>query len=192
MDDADPLAVVEKYKESLPEHFQVVNTVIYKYGWNEMLALGYIDINNRTRSFTVVNMNPVGLKLFELSGNEEGVNTNFMMEGLEKKGMFANAIGEDIRRIYFDLNPLPGAEVKKKTSRIVFRQQYGEGLLVYIFAGDEGYLVEKKYYEDNKLKWRVSYYEYRQKNGKIYPGGIVMNNYIYGYTLTVRLKEIKN
>ncbi|MFA4830297.1 MAG: hypothetical protein WC594_13885, partial [Thermodesulfovibrionales bacterium] len=61
----------------------------------------------------------------------------------------------------------------------------------YVFAGADGNMVEKNYYEDNTLIWRVSFYEYRQKDGKIYPGGIILNNYKYGYSLTVRLKEIQ-
>ncbi len=70
------------------------------------------------------------------------------------------------------------------------RQPWGSGIVEYIFAGADGYLVEKNYYEKDILNWRVSYYEYRQKDGKIYPRGIILKNYKYRYSLTVRLKEI--
>jgi hypothetical protein len=65
-------------------------------------------------------------------------------------------------------------------------------MIKYEFAGPGGHLVEKSYYEKNRLKWKVSYYEYERKDGRIYPVGIIYNNYLYGYSLTLKLKEIFN
>jgi len=192
MSGLEPLEVVEKYERSLPEHFQVLNTILFKYGWNKFTALGYVDVNIRTKSFTVVSINPMGIKLFELSGNENGVDTHFMLKELGKQGDFASLIGEDMRRVYFDLIPSTKAEIKKKKDRFVFRQESANGVFVHIFAGAEGHLVEKDHYKNNTLHWRVSYYDYRREGGKIYPGGIIFNNYKYGYSLTVTLKEIQS
>lgn len=191
LDGVEPLAMVDNYEKSLPEHFQILNTVLFKYGWNKFSTIGYIDINIRAKTFAVASMNPMGLKLFELAGNNDSVDTMFMMEEFGRRGDLAGAVGKDIRRIYFNLVPSATAEIKKKQYQALFRQQTGAGSLVYVFAGAEGYLIKKKYYEDNKLDWSVSYYEYRQKDGKIYPGGIVLKNYKYGYSLTVKLKEIR-
>jgi len=60
----------------------------------------------------------------------------------------------------------------------------------YEFAGIGLELVEKVYYENDEMIWRISYYEYREHNGKLYPHGIIMINYKYGYQLTVRQKEL--
>lgn len=188
----DPLTIVDKFKKSLPRRFQLLNTILYKYGWNKFSTIGYIEINTGTKTFAAAGMNPMGLKLFELTGDKDSVKTLFMMEKFRKNDKFAASAGEDIRRIYFDLVPSADAEIKKGDYRLEFRQRAGTGSIVYIFAGAGGYLTEKKYYEDNKLKWRVSYYEYRRKDGRIYPGGIVLNNYRYGYSLTVKLKEIRS
>jgi hypothetical protein len=190
MSGVDPQEIVEKYKKSLPEHYQVLNTILFTYGWNKFTALGYVDVNIRTKSFTVASMNPMGVKLFQLSGNENGIDTHFMLKELEKQGDFASFIGEDMRRVYFDLIPTPTAEIIKKKDRLVFRQASGNGVFVHVFAGAEGLLVEKDHYRDNTLHWRVSYYNYRREGDKIYPGGIIFNNYKYGYSLTVTLKEI--
>ncbi len=187
----DPEAVVDNFRKSLPGHFQLLNTILYKYGWTEFSTIGYIEINTGTKTFAAAGMNPMGLKLFELTGDEDSVKPLFMMEEFRKNGKFAASAGEDIRRIYFDLIPSADAEIKKGDYRLVFRQRSGTGFLVYIFAGAGAYLTEKKYYEDNNLKWRVSYYEYRRKDGMIYPGGIVLDNYRYGYSLIVKLKEIR-
>ena len=52
-------------------------------------------------------------------------------------------------------------------------------------------LIEKRYYEKNRLLWSIFYYEYRQDHGKLYPGGIILRNYRFGYNLVVRLKEVR-
>lgn len=186
----DPLIIMEQFSNNLPEHFQLINTIVFEYNWNTFSCIGYIDINTREDRFTVVCINPLGIKLFEISGDKDGIDQHFALEGFARKGDFADLVGEDIKRIYFNLVPTTKAEIKKKKYQVISRQLLSSGSMEYIFAGEDGYLVEKSYYNDNALIWRVSYYEYRQKDGKIYPGGIILKNYKYQYGLTVRLKEI--
>ena len=61
-----------------------------------------------------------------------------------------------------------------------------------MFAGSEGLLVQKCYYESGRKVWSASYYEYRRKHGKLYPDGIILEHHDYGYRLVVRLKEIRS
>ena len=56
----------------------------------------------------------------------------------------------------------------------------------------DGVLVEKRYYENGRKIWTVSYYEYRRENGKLYPDGIILEHHEYGYRLVVRLREIRS
>ena len=72
------------------------------------------------------------------------------------------------------------------------RQRAGEGVIEFVFAGSEGVLVEKRYIEGGGRIWSVSYYEYRRKNGKLYPDGIILDHHRYGYRLVVRLREIRS
>jgi len=65
-------------------------------------------------------------------------------------------------------------------------------VLEYVFAGVQQNLIEKRYYHDDQLLWTVSYYEYQRKEGKLYPGGIVLKHHQYHYQLIVRLKEIRS
>jgi hypothetical protein len=192
LDDTDPLTILERYENNLPEHYQLLNAMIMEYNWKKFSCLGLIDVNMREKTFAVACLNPMGLKLFELSGNSEGVNNYFVPDKFPHREAFANEVGEDIIRIYFDLVPSPSARTKRKKFEIIFRNQSGTGTIEHVFAGPDGYLIKKSYYEDNYLNWRVSYYEYEKRNGGIYPGGIIFNNYLYGYSLTLKLKEILN
>lgn len=190
LNEDDPLIVIERFKDNLPSRFQLINTIVFMYNWNTFSGIGYIDVNTQEEKFTVVCINPIGIKLFEISGDKDGVDQHFVLDKFAEEGDLAGAVGGDIKRIYFDLVPSLEAEIAKKKFQVVTRQPLGSGIVEYIFAGADGHLVEKKYYEKDILNWRVSYYEYQQRDGKIYPRGIIFKNYKYRYSLTVRLKEI--
>ena len=191
MESVDPQAVLKSFSDRSLERFQLLNTIVFQYRFNQFMALGYIDINTNEKSFMVTSINPMGVKLFELSGDKDGVVSHFVMPELAKRGDVAAFVGMDIKRIYFDLIPSPEAKIEKKKFKIIFRQSFGLGIMEYVFAGVNGNLIEKKYYENDTLIWRVSYYEYLQDKGKLYPKGIVFKSYKYGYSLIVKLKEIR-
>ena len=152
--------------------------------------IGSVYISRADRVFKVAGMNPMGVKLFELSGDRSGMTTHYAIADFSKYGDIAIVVGNDIRRIYFDLVPGPEASIGKRKYKLIFRKSSGPGYLEYIFAGTGGDLIEKNYYEDNGLAWRISYYEYRDQDGKRWPQGIVLLNYQYGYRLTIRQKEL--
>ena len=187
---ADPADVPEQFKANIPETFQLLNSVVFEYSWNTFMAIGYIDINRQNEMFKVVCLNPMGVQLFELSGDRNTIVTHNAMPALMKYGDLPTAVGTDIRRIYFDLVPSGKARIWKSKYKINYWQPYGTGVMEYEFAGKGRELVEKVYYENDEIIWRVSYYEYREQNGKLYPQGIIMINYKYGYQLTVRQKEL--
>jgi hypothetical protein len=189
-ENADPAAVLEQFRANTPETFQLLNSVVFEYSWNTFMGIGYIDINRQNGLFKVVCLNPMGVQLFELSGDRDSIVTHSAMPALMKYGDLPTAVGSDIRRIYFDLLPSARARTWKGSYKINYWQPYGAGVMEYEFAGKGQQLVEKVYYENDEIIWRISYYEYREQNGKQYPQGIIMINYKYGYQLTVRQKEL--
>ncbi|HUI45022.1 MAG TPA: hypothetical protein VL122_03375 [Nitrospirota bacterium] len=184
-----PRGVVEHFQENMPDSFQLLNTVVFEYNWRKFVGIGFVEINRRDDLFKVVCLNPMGVKLFELAGNRDRIVPVYSIAAFSKYGDIASAVGADIRRIYFDLIPAADARVMRRKYSISFRQASGDGTLEYLFAGEHGDLVEKNYYDGSGLAWRVSYYEYREQNGKRLPQGIVLLNYQYGYRLIVRQKE---
>jgi hypothetical protein len=136
-------------------------------------------------------MNPVGIKLFELTGNRKEVRSSFVLNELLQRGDLPQAVGEDIRRIYFDLVPLAQAKIKKDKYRIIFSQPSGAGQMEYIFAGRNHWLIEKHYSEKNRKLWSVFYYDYLMDKGKLYPSALILKHHRFGYNLIIRLKEIR-
>jgi len=181
----------KEFAASLPDRFQVMNTIVFQYKWRSFSALGYIDVNRELKTFAVSCLNPVGVKLFELTADKDSVKTNFVLKELLRRGDLPRVVGADIRRIYFDNVPSATAKAQKDRYRVVFSEPSGSGVIKYIFAGAGPRLIEKRYYEKNRLFWSVFYYEYIERQGKFYPAGIILKNYRFGYNLIVRLKEVR-
>jgi hypothetical protein len=135
-------------------------------------------------------MNPLGVKLFELSGDRNIVTNHYTIAAFSRYDELTTAVGADIKRIYFDLIPSADARIWRRRYSVSFRQPSGGGTLEYVFAGAAGDLIEKNYYAEDGIAWRASYYEYREQNGKRWPRGIIFINYHYGYRLTIRQKEL--
>lgn len=190
LESRDPWTVVEHFQTSIPISFQLLTTVVFEYNGNKFPGIGTIEINTKERAFKVACLNPMGVKLFEISGNDRGITNHYTVAAIAQYGDVSAAVGNDIRRIYFDLIPSPNAPVWKRKYKYIYRQFYGSGYLEYVFAGIDGNLIERTYYEDHLPVWSASYYEYREQKGKQYPQGIVFINYQYGYRLTVRQKEL--
>lgn len=190
MDAVDPLRILEQYRETLPERFQLLTSVVFDYRWRSFAGIGMVEIDRTAQTFRIVCLNPLGVKLFELSGDADKTEPHFVMPQLmEQGGDFPTTVGSDLRRIYFNVVPALEASISRKKHAISFRQPVGSGSLEFDFVGADGELVEKRYYEDDDLIWRVSYYEYREEHGKRFPKGIIFANYRHGYRLTVRVKE---
>lgn len=186
-----PARVVERFREAAPERFQLLSSVVFEYNWQAFSGLSSLEIDRSSAGFRVAGMTALGIKLFELSGGREGITTRYSVAAVSKYGDLADAVGSDIRRIYFDLVPAPHATVRRKRTKLIFRQPSGSGSLEYVFAGAAGDLIEKRYYEDAGIVWRAAYYEYADQKGKRFPRGIVFIHYDHGYRLTVRHKEFR-
>ncbi len=189
LETGDPWNIVKRFQDATPQRFQLLNTVVFEYNFRKFSGIGTVQVNSATGVFHAAGMNPMGVKLFELSGDRSSVTSRYAIEAFTRYGDIATVVGNDIRRIYFDLVPGKEATIRKKTYKLVFRQSAGSGFVEYLFAGAAGDLIEKKYFDDNGIRWRVSYYEYHDQQGKRWPQGVVFINYEHGYRLTVRNKE---
>ena len=135
--DVDPEKLRQEFQESLAKKIEVINSIVFQYKWQSFSALGYTRLDLENNTFQVSCMNPVGVKLFELTGSRHEIKATFVLKELLQRGDLPRAVGEDIRRIYFDLAPTQEANIKKEKYRIIFSQPYGQGQMKYIFGGPQ-------------------------------------------------------
>jgi len=185
----EPAGVVERARAATPDSFSQLNSIVFEFAGQKFLGLGFVEIDRRERSFRVICLNPMGVKLFDLSGNDRGTTMNFAIEPLANLGNIAAAVGHDIRRIYFDLDPRSNATPRPGQYRLIYGGGTPTGYQEHVFAGASGDLVEKRFYDDQLISWRVGYYDYREKEGKRSPRSIVITDYKNSYQLTIREKE---
>jgi len=189
--EVDAIEVRENFARSLPSKFQVVDSIVFNYGPTAITCIGYTDVDIIEDSFKAVCLNRMGVKLLELEVTGENVGRRYVFEGLKEQGDVLQPMAKDIRRIYFNRVPSPEAEISKKRNEIIYKQPFKDGYVRYVFAGTGDRLIEKRYFEDDDLIWSVSYYEYKQKDGKLFPSGIILKHHAYDYKLVIRLKEIR-
>jgi len=185
----DSTLLLERFKSNLPETVSSLNSVVFDYAGVTFLGLGFVEIDRSKSSFRVICLNPMGVKLFDLSGDRNSTITNFAIEPMAKYGEIGAAVAADIRRIYFDLLPPPNAEPRRGEYRVIYGSSTPSGFQEQIFAGADGDLVEKRFYYDQFISWQVTYHDYRSIGGKRYPQGIVLTNFSDGYRLVIREKE---
>jgi hypothetical protein len=185
----EPSAVVDHFRTAVPEKFSGFNSVVFEFAGQKFLGIGFIEIDRPARSFRVICLNPMGVKLFDLSGDDRGTTMNFAIEPLAKQGNIAAAVAHDIRRIYFDLVPADNATPRGGAYRLVYGGGTPSGYQEHLFAGSSGDLVEKRLYDEGLISWSVGYCDYREKEGKRSPREIIITDYKNGYQLTIREKE---
>lgn len=185
----NPAAVVDHFRSAVAEKFNGFNSIVFEFAGQKFLGIGFIEIDRRERSFRVICLNPMGVKLFDLSGDDRGTTMNFAIEPLAKQGDIAAAVAHDIRRIYFDLVPADNATPRVGNFHVVYGGGTPGGYQEHLFAGSSGDLVEKRQYDEGLISWSVGYFDYREKEGKRAPRGIVITDYAKGYQLTIREKE---
>lgn len=187
----DASVVQERFARSIPDHADMLSVISFKSAGQKLSGIGYLSIDGKSRAFSVVCLSPVGIKLFEFAVDGNGVVTSmFALPPLDRGGRLADTVGEDIKRIYLDLIPSGRLWSRWDRDSLVVMSYVDDGIMEYVYAGAEGALIRKLYRIDDELQWRVSYFEHVRKNGKLYPNGIVVNNYRYGYRLTIKVREI--
>jgi len=191
LDNLNPDTLRQEFASSLAQKLEVINSIVFEYKWQSFWALGYTKLDLENNTFQVSCMNPVGIKLFELTGNRSQIKSTFVLKELLQRGDLPTAVGEDIRRIYFDLLPSAQAKIRKEKYRIIFIQSNGRGVLQYVFAGAQHWLIEKHYFEKNHKLWSVFYYNYLVHQGKLYPAELILKHHRFGYNLVIRLKEVR-
>ena len=190
LEDQTAAAVYAQVRATLPRRFQTLSSVVFEYRGRSLTALGVTDVDTEARTFTVVALTPAGMKLFELQGDESGVDAVFVAPELTRHADPVDTIGQDIRSVYFDRLPPRPAQGQRRENTVVFESQTEAGRLEHVLGGAPPVLVEKSLRDRRGLVWQITYHDYRERNGKQHPGGILLRHRRYGYRLILRLQEI--
>lgn len=174
-----------------PQRFAVSGSVVFEYRRRGMAGIGITRIDEPARFLSVVALTPLGMKLFEIETREGRVERAILAPGLDAHGDPTAAIAKDIERVYFNRVPSPGAAARRCRRGFEFTEPAPDGgRLEYLLGGSPPVPVEKRFRDRRGLVWKASYHLYRERNGRLHPGGILYEHRRHGYRLVLRMNEI--
>lgn len=188
--DIDPVSVRNDFAHSMPQQFEILSSVVFRYKWHSFASLGYTSADVPEETFDLTGLNQMGITLFNVSGVKGEINSRFAIDEFTKQGDFKKVVADVVTNVYFQNVPSADAQWKKTKHEIIFTQPEENGFLEYVFAGTNNRLIEKRYKEHNRTVWAIRYYEYTEYKNAVYPYGIVFKHHRYGYTITLSVKEI--
>lgn len=192
--DADDLMVrsmLEQHAQTLPRHVDLVQSVVFRKAFFSISALGYTEIDRQANRFALVGLSPMGVKLFEIKGNSTTIEHAFAIKAFSERGDFSRVLYQDVKAIYFDLEPSPDSRVRIKKRAIHVRSQRGTDETEFIFDRQSGRLREKRFRHHHRRLWRVVFSDYRLIHGAWVPGEIRFKHHAHHYQLILRLKDVK-
>jgi hypothetical protein len=189
--DPNPSAIREQFPQLLPDEFTSDDTLIFQFPFvGDVVTLGVLNVNRPAGTFELYSLNQTGITYFHLSGDRKFVYVREAMgPWMEHKDILLS-IAQDIQRIY--LNPAPSldSKINIRADRVDFSLKTSGGRLVYQFGMEPAVLLQKELNGCFGASWRARYYDYRPGTaGKLFPHGIVMDNYQSHYRLIIKNRD---
>lgn len=152
---------------------------------------GIMKLELKTKVARLVGMNDMGVKFYDISVDRDSSQANFIIPNLASYPGFAEAVALSVRRIFLDPEPLPGdALLRRDNSYLITREIGTKGTIYFTIGGEKLQLLEKTYRGDAE-SWRVRYYQYQRNQGQLFPGGIVLDDDLAKYRLTLWIESVE-
>ncbi|MEE8577894.1 MAG: DUF3261 domain-containing protein [candidate division Zixibacteria bacterium] len=185
----DPQTVVERFGDEITQDFEALQSVTINFFGKEMTGLGYLSVDQKTRSFNLTCMTPMGVRLLTIQKDPNGLNAEFSFSDEVDQRKILSEMARDIGRLYFDWTPTPTAVLKRSRYALIFTEKRSEGGKTrFVFGGPEARLIEKQIMGKGG-RVTIQYHDYQKSSQGLYPQGVFLKNKKYHYTLIIRTKE---
>lgn len=151
---------------------------------------GVMKLSRGDRSARLVGMNDMGVKLYDISVERASSRVNFVIPELAQYPGFAEAVAASVRRIFIEPAPSPEDALTLAPKSYLLTRESGRETLRFLFGGARAQLLEKSC-SGEACSWRVRYYQYQQRQGSLFPGGIVLDDDRAGYRLTLWIESVE-
>lgn len=138
----------------------------------------------------LVGMNEMGVKLYDITVLPKESRANFVMPDLSRYPGFADAVATSVRRIFLEPEPKPGDRLQVKKRSYLLTRDEGDATVEFTLGGAEAQLLEKTF-RGHGDSWLVRYYQYERRDGRLFPGGIVLDDDRAGYRLTLWIESVE-
>lgn len=151
---------------------------------------GIMKLDLGRKSARLVGMNDMGVKLYDISVEENSSEAHFVIPDLARYPGFTEAVATSVRRIFLAPRPDPLDKLSTQEKSYLFSRESSGRALRFIVGGAQEQLLEKSC-EGPGESWRVRYYQYQMQQGNPVPGGIVLDDFSAGYRLTLWIESVE-
>lgn len=173
-----------------PGVYRMRQSVLFELGGMRVPMTGLLQLDTRERQVRLVAMNDMGVKLFDLAVTERDQEEHFIFPELAKYPGFSKAVATSVRRIFLEPR-INGHEVLRRSEQAYeLERPYAQGHLRFIFGGVTPRLLETAVDAESE-QWQARFFEYQPSSEVDYPHGIVLEDRIAGYRLTLWLDNVR-
>lgn len=170
--------------------YRLRQTVLFEFRGARVPMAGMMRLNLDEREVRLVAMNDLGVKFFDLAVEEVGEKQNYLLADLAGIPHFSEAVAASVRRVFLTPRPAKSDALRLAENRYLLLRPSGEGDIRFTFGGNDPQLIETEA-KTERESWKVRYFEYRKAKETVYPRGIVLDDHIAGYRLTLWLEEVE-
>jgi hypothetical protein len=172
------------------EAWRIRQSALFEFRGARVPMAGFLLFDPRRRTARLVGLNDMGVKLFDLEVSPEGFQEHFLLPELGRYPQLTRAVADSVRRIF--LAPQPEADDLLHIGSSDYRlSRSADGRqTTFLFGGPAAALLEKNS-QGGGEDWRVRYFEYRPEGAFMVPGGILLEDRLAAYRLTLWLDEVK-
>lgn len=166
-------------------------SALFEFGGMRVPIAGIMKLDRSAKVARLVGMNDMGVKLYDISVDAASSQANFIIPDLASYPGFAEAVATSVRRIFLYPEPAAGDTLERtKTNYLLTRKDSDGGRTRFVFGGADSQLL-KKQYRGPAGAWLVRYYQYNRQQGRLFPGGIVLDDDRAGYRLTLWIESVE-
>lgn len=173
-----------------PGVYRMRQSVLFELGGMRVPMTGLLQLDTRKQLVRLVAMNDMGVKLFDLSVSESDRQEHYIFPELARYPRFSEAVAASVRRIFLEPR-INGSEVLRRSEQVYgLERPYRQGRLCFSFGGSEALLLETAVDAEDE-RWQARFFEYRHNAELNYPHGIVLDDSMAGYRLTLWLENVR-
>jgi len=173
-----------------PGVYRLRQTVLFEFRGARVPMVGMMRLDLDERRARLVAMNDLGVKFFDLAVDEGGEVQNYLLPELSRFPHFSEAVAASVRRVFLTPCPQRSDALDLDADRYLLRRPYEGGTVRFDFAGREPRLIETEVATERE-RWQARYFEYRLAGQTAYPRGIILDDRVAGYRLTLWLNEVE-
>jgi hypothetical protein len=170
--------------------FRLRQTVLFEFRGTRVPMAGLMRLDLTEDRLRLVALNDLGVKLFDLEVTPIGEQQHYLLPDLAKIPHFTEAVAASVRRVFLTPRPDGSEALRLTASRGQLTRPYRSGEIRFTFGGSGSQLLATEVAGDQE-NWMARYFEYQTAGTILYPRGIVLDDRIAGYRLTLWQEEVK-